>query len=217
MGKLIDKGKRELARRKRATRKERILAEARKSFERLPFVDVSMDSIGHAAKVDRGVASMYFTSKEGIFLLLLKDELDEWLSALATELEQSGEPRSARQLASLLADSLAARPRLTRFLSLAPVVLEQNLEVNEAFRFQRWRRDRMLEVGETVDAAAGPVSGGGARLLHLVQLMAAGLEPLAHPKGTVAYELADPDFAILRIDLRDELESLIVAFLEPAR
>jgi hypothetical protein len=46
-------------------------------------------------------------------------------------------------------------------------------------------------------------------------LIAAGLEPLAHPKGTVAYELADPDFAMLRIDLRDELESLIAALLEP--
>ncbi|MEJ2187904.1 MAG: TetR family transcriptional regulator [Acidobacteriota bacterium] len=217
MGKLIDKEKRELARRKRATRKERILAEARKSFERLPFVDVSMDSIGHAAKVDRGVASMYFKSKEGIFLLLLKDELDEWLSALAVELEQNAEPRSARELACILAESLAARPRLTRFLSLAPVVFEQNLEVIEVFRFQRWRRDRMVEVGEMVDAAAGPGRGGGARLLHLIQLIAAGLEPLAHPKGTVAYELADPDFAMLRIDLREELESLIAAFLEPAR
>lgn len=217
MGKLIDKEKRELARRKRATRKERILTEARKSFERLPFVDVSMDSIGHAAKVDRGVASMYFKSKEGIFLLLLKDELDEWLSALASELEQSGEPRSARQLACLLAESLAARPRLTRLLSLAPVVFEQNLEVIEVFRFQRWRRDRMLEVGEMVDAAAAPVRGGGARLLHLIQLIAAGLEPLAHPKGTVAYELADPDFSMLCIDLREELESLIGAILKSER
>jgi AcrR family transcriptional regulator len=217
MGKLIDKGKRELARRRRATRKERILAEARKSFERLPFVDVSMDSIGHAAKVDRGVASMYFKSKEGIFLLLLKDELDEWLSALAADLERSSEERSARRLTSLLAESLAARPRLTRFLSLAPVVFEQNLEVIEVFRFQRWRRDRMVEVGEMVDAAAGPVRGGGARLLHLIQLIAAGFEPLAHPKGTVAYELADPDFAMLRIDLREDLELLIGAVLKSER
>lgn len=217
MGKLIDKEKRELARQKRASRKERILAEARRSFERLPFVDVTMDSIGHAAKVDRGVASMYFKSKEGIYLLLLKDELDEWLSALAADLERSSEVRSARRFASLLAESLAARPRLTRFLSLAPVVFEQNLEVIETFRFQRWRRDRMLEVGETVDRCAAPVPGGGARLLHLIQLIAAGFEPLAHPKGTVAYELADPDFAMLRIDLRDELESLIAALLEPAR
>ncbi len=216
MGKLIDRRRRDLARQRRAARKERILAVARKSFERLPFVDVSLDSIGLAAKVDRGVASMYFKSREEIFLVLLKAELEEWFSALAADLGEPAASASGGRLAHLLAASLSARPRLTRYLSLAPVVLEQNLEVSETFRFQRWRRDRMLEVGALLDAAANSIPGGGARLLHMVQLITAGLEPLAHPKGTVAYELADPDFAILRVDLRDELESLIAAVLEPS-
>ena len=214
MGRLIDREKREQARRQRVERKRRILKEARSSFERLPFVEVTLDSIGHRAQVDRGVASMYFESKEGIFLLLLKEDLEEWFASMEEELEACRKPLSRERLARLLAESLAGRPAMTRLMSLAPVVFEQNLDVMEVFRFQRWRRDRMLEVGEAMAGAADRrFPGGGVRLLHLVQLIAAGLEPLAHPKGSVAYELADPEFAVFRIDLREELESLIAAAL----
>ena len=75
MGKLIDRKKRERAKQQRAVRKKRVMEEARSTFVRMPYVEVSLDTIGQAADVNRGVASMYFRSKEELFLLLLRDEL----------------------------------------------------------------------------------------------------------------------------------------------
>ena len=98
MGKLIDPERRERARRQRIERKKKILEVARTTFSKLPFAEVTLDSIGQAADVDRGVASMYYRTKEELFLLLLREELAEWYSALEAELDRADGGRSQSEL-----------------------------------------------------------------------------------------------------------------------
>jgi AcrR family transcriptional regulator len=215
MGKLIDPDRRERVKRERAKRKERILGVARSTFDKLPFAEVSMDSIGHAADVDRGVASMYFRTREELFLLLLREELAGWYEALEKEFDGGEDLLDSSELAGTLAGSLAARPGLTRLLSIEAVVLEQNLDPMEAYRFQRWRRDRMAVVGELLECRAdGITEGEGVRLLHRTQLLASALKPAADPRGAAAYEVGDPDFAIFEIELESELKRILTAILE---
>jgi hypothetical protein len=52
------------------------------------------------------------------------------------------------------------------------------------------------------------------RLLHLVQLMAAAFYGFSDPRGSLAFNLHDPDFADFRIDLATELENFTLALLE---
>ena len=106
---------------------------------------------------------------------------------------------------------------MSRYLSLLPVVLEQNIEVMEVFRFQRWRRDRMAEASEAVERSTSAVAPGqGARLLYLVQLVAAGLEPAANPRGSAAFDQGDPEFEVFSVDLESELRAIVSAMLEDA-
>jgi len=215
MGRLIDPEKRARAKSQRIEKKARILSEARKTFSKLPFVEVTLDSIGQRADVDRGVASMFFRSKEELFLRILREELDDWYSALETELDLAESGLSHSELAELLARSLFGRPELRRFLSFEAVVLEQNLDAMEAFRFQRWRRDRMVAVGEGFDRRVdGLEEGGGIRLLHRVQLLTSALQPAADPKGAATYEVGDPDFAVFTINFETELKRFVAAMLK---
>ena len=92
MGKLIDPERRARAKRQRAEKKRRILSVARSTFAKLPFVEVTLDSIGHRADVDRGVASMYFRTKEELFLLLLREELANWYADLEKMLDRTEGP-----------------------------------------------------------------------------------------------------------------------------
>src|SRR5210317_178299 len=180
MGRLIDPEKRDRAKQQRVERKARILEVARSIFSRLPFVEVTLDSIGQRANVDRGVASMYFRSKEELFLRVLREELDDWYSALEAELDRTDDPMSQLDLAELLATSLGGRPELTRFLSLEAVVFEQNLDAMEVFHLQRWRRDRMESIGAILEKRVDGLREGDAmRLLHRVQLLTAALRPAA--------------------------------------
>jgi len=215
MGRLIDPDKRARAKSLRIEKKARILSEARKTFSKLPFVEVTLDSIGQRADVDRGVASMFFRSKEELFLRVLREELDDWFSALETELDRVESGLSQSELAELLARSLSGRPELRRFLSFEAVVMEQNLDAMEAFRFQHWRRDRMIAVGEGFDRRVdGLEEGGGIRLLHRVQLLTSALQPAADPKGAATYEVGDPDFAVFKIDFETELKRFVAAMLK---
>lgn len=215
MGRLIDPEKRDRAKRQRIERKARILQVARSTFSKLPFVEVTLDNIGQRADVDRGVASMYFRSKEELFLRVLREELADWYSALEIEFERADRPLSQANLAELFGKSLAERPDLTRFLSFEAIVLEQNLDAMEVFRFQHWRRDRMTAVGELLeDLVEGLDRGRGIRLLHRVQLLTAALQPAATPKGAATYEAGDPDFAEFAIDFETEMKFFVTAMLK---
>ena len=215
MGKLIDSKKRERAKQQRAVRKKRIREEARSTFVRMPYVEVTLDAIGHAAGVERGIASMYFRTKEELFLLMLRDELAGWYEEIEKSLDDVNGALGREALADLLARSVAERPNMSRYLSLLPVVLEQNIEVMEVFRFQRWRRDRMAEAGRSVERSTRFVEPGqGSRLLYLVQLVAAGLEPAANPKGAAAFERGDPEFKGFWIDLETELKAIVLSLLK---
>lgn len=214
MGRLIDRDKRKRAQERRLHRKQRILDEARSTFARAPYVEVTLDQIGQRAGVDRGVASMFFGSKEGLFLIILKAELESWYEVLENELSSEETPLDNTELASLLARSIGNAGLLARFLSLAPVVLEQNLEVMEIFHFQRWRHQRMTAVGHQIARASRLSASDGFHLLHLVQLITAGFEPAANPRGAVAFDHADPEFADLALSLEDELSSTLAAILE---
>ena len=50
--------------------------------------------------------------------------------------------------------------------------------------------------------------------MYLVQLISAGLEPAAHPKGAAAFDSEDPEFDGFRINLEAELRSIVFAMLE---
>ncbi len=215
MGRLINREKLKRAKENRAVRKQQIFELARSTFARMPYVEVTLDTIGQKADVDRGIASMYFRTREELFLLLLRDELAEWFTALESEFSGCNGEMSIDRLAELIARSLGERPVLTRFLSVMPVVLEQNVELMEVFRFQRWRRDRIVEIGEAIEKVFPDLAAGdGFKVLYLAQLLVTGLEPAANPRGSAAFEKGDPDYAGFWIDLAKELERILRAVLK---
>lgn len=215
MGKLIDKRRREQAKLAKKERMLRIREEATRSFVKLPYVEITLDAVGQRAGVKKGVASMYFGTKEELFLELLREQLDGWYGELEQKLSAQRSRMSSSKSARLVANSLAERSVLVRFLSLAQVVLEQNMEIMSADRFHRWQSDRMTKVGAALEQKSRELERGtGKRLLHLVQLMAAAYHGYSDPRGSLAFNLHDPDFADFRIDMSRDLETITHALME---
>ncbi len=215
MGRLINREKLARAKEQRGLRKQRILEEAGTVFARMAYSAVTLDTIGQRAEVERGVASMYFRSKEELFLIVFRECLTEWYESLDRHFRDSDEHWDRDSLAAFLARSVVARPDMTRFLSLLPVVLEQDIEIMEVFRFQRWRCDRMAAVGERMENATEVLDeGGGSVILFRLQLIAGGLEIASSPRGAAAFDRNDPDLAALWVDLEAELTRVLVAYLE---
>jgi AcrR family transcriptional regulator len=214
MGKLINRERRARAKEAKQRRMQAIREEAVRAFVKLPYVEITLDSIGSNAGVKKGVASMYFGSKEELFLELLRAQLDAWYGELEQRLAAPRARLAASGMARLVATSLAARPVLARLLSLEAVVLEQNVEIVEAYRFHRWQFERMAEIGALLERRSRSLERGeGLHILHLVQLITGGLQPMAEPRGSLAVNLHDPDFAELRIDLERELAEVLERLL----
>lgn len=217
MGRLINRERLARAKKAKKGRMEDIREEGRNSFLKMPYVEITLDSIGRRAGVKNGIASMYFRSREELFLELLRDELDKWYLEIQEGLSVQPARLSDQRLAGLLATTLAARTSTTRFLSLAPVALEQNMEIMEAYRYHRWQRDRMVEIGSELERRSeGLGPGDGLRLLHRIQLMASGFQAYADPRGSLAVNLIDPDFEDFRISMEAEVAREVVQFLAGA-
>jgi hypothetical protein len=76
----------------------------------------------------------------------------------------------------------------------------------------------MAELGRTIEARGrGLAPGDGLRLLLRLQLTAAAMHPLADPRGSLAVNIHDPDFADFRVDLPVELEEVALSALGAAR
>jgi AcrR family transcriptional regulator len=214
MGRLISSERRERAKQAKKQRKESIRAEALRAFVKRPYAEITLDTVGREAGVKKGIASMYFGSKEELFLLLLREQLEIWYHELEAKLSARASRCSDAQLARLIARTLAPRDELTRLLGLSPGVLEGNMEIIEAYRFHLWHKERMEAVGRELERRSrGLQRGRGIRLLHLVQVWAGALDHLSNPRGSLAVNLHDPDFKDLQVDMEKELTSFVIRFL----
>jgi len=214
MGRLISSERRDRAKQAKKQRIKAIREEALRSFVKLPYAEITLDSMGRQAGVKKGIASMYFGSKEELFLMLLREQLESWYDELEKKLAARKSRCSDSQLARLLAGTLGGRLELTRLLGLSPGVLEGNMEIVEAYRFHLWHKERMEKVGHELERRTRTLGNGqGLRLLHLLQVWAGALDHLSNPRGSLAVNLYDPDFDDLKVDMKDELKVFVMRFL----
>jgi len=183
-------------------------------FEHLPYTQVSMDSISQRAKVKKGIASMYFGSKEELFLKLASQEMDRWFGRLERRLEASEALAEPADLARLLAEQVADGSRFPRLLSLLSVVLDHNVEMDAVVPFLRGLQVRLEEGGRGLAMRCGRLAPDqGVRLLRLVLTLTAGARAFSNPIGAGAIAMADDSLAPIRSDLERDLPDLVEVVL----
>ena len=104
---------------------------------------------------------------------------------------------------------------LLTILAITQVIItEHDIEAMEVYRFQSWRHDRISEIGTVVERAVPELEGGkGFEILYRLQLIAAGMEIAANPRGPAALDRNDPDLSGLWVNLEEELESMVLALI----
>jgi len=216
MGKLIDSAKRARAKAARGSRKRAILEIAGRAFVDEPFVEITLDEIGRRSGVAQGMASLYFGSREELFLKLMNRELDSWADDLATRLEDAETPLGAASVADLVACSVSTRSGLATLLAVLPSVLEQNTAIEASMAFASRHRDRLATLGAVLERTSAAVGAGrGLVLLARVLRFTAGCAPFARPKGALSVALASPGTDDLAVDLRAEIELAVREMLVP--
>lgn len=217
MGRLIDQGRRRHAQEAKQRRMKRILEAAAYMVQRLPYSQVTMDSISQRAKVKKGIASMYFGSKEKLFMELASHELDRWFDQLEQRFEVSGAASEPGDVSRVFAEQIAEGGVFPRLLSLLSTVLDHNLEVEAVVPFLRRLQAQMEEAGRNLASRCDRLSPEqGARLLRLLLTLMAGAHPFSNPIGVGLIAMADPSMAPLRVDLEKDLPELVAVFFDRA-
>ena len=216
MGKLIDQARRARAREAKGDRKHQIRAAARDLFVQQPYVEITMDGICQRARLRKGLAAMYFGSKEELFLDLLKSQLGEWSDRLAAELVEA-ERLSRPELLEAVSASLDERPALTRMLGLLPVVLEQNVDLTAVLAFRERQRALVAAAAEAAGRACSEVDPSqGFELLRRALIVAGALDPLARPRGAAGLALVGGADHGTQVDLGAELRWMLAGFVSAA-
>lgn len=197
-------------------RARQILQAARALEERHGFTALAVADVARTARVAKGTVFLYFATKEGLGLALLRELQDEWFSALDASLaERAG--LEARTLASLVAQSLSARPALVRMIAQQGA-LERNCEAPSVRSYRRWLLMRMRSAAGLLEARLPYLTrGDGLRLLLFIQVLMVGLQPLAEPCASAREALTLPELAPLRLDFRGSLESALRVHMEGLR
>lgn len=173
-------------------RREAILSFAKAELETSAYVDVTMSKVAARTGLVKGTLYLYFTTKEELFLELLRDELHGWFWDLETGLDDLPQRGRVEAAGRLFARSLSQRRSLRGLLALLHAHLLTNLPdaTRSAFRSE-WHA-RTAYMGTLLERALPFLPAGqGLRALRAILALVVGLQSLGDPLETEADPFQD--------------------------
>ena len=187
-------------------RRAAILKVALHRFTLMPYEELSMADTAEEAGVAKGTLYLYFRSKEEMFLALYTEQLNAWFDELDRELAGARGDASIAGFVEILSGSLARRPPLLRLIAIAHTVLERKLDDAAARRFKTWLKERLLKTGGLIEKYLPFLAPGqGTQLALKINALVIGFQHMAEPTGAMHKLLAEEDFALFRVDLKQSL------------
>lgn len=106
-------------------RREEIIAACAKLYEEKSFKEITLKDIARETSLTRPSIYNYFTTKEEIFLALLRGEYEAWVAELE-ELRQAARPGETTAFAEGMARTLERRQRMLKIMTMNIYDMEAN-------------------------------------------------------------------------------------------
>lgn len=116
-------------------RKEEIICACAALYQTMSFKEITMKEIGAATSFTRTSIYNYFQTKEEIFLALLQQEYERWITDL-NEIAAAHEMLTEDELAGELAGSLERRALLLKLMSMNHYDMEENSRPERLMEFK---------------------------------------------------------------------------------
>jgi AcrR family transcriptional regulator len=198
----------------KAVRREAILAAAADLLDRHQLQDVSLNAIAHEAGLSKPNLYRYFESREEILLALFLEDLRSFTDDVVSGLSGLTPGQAEDDVASVLVEAYAKRPRLCRFLGVIASVFEHNVSTRVIEEIKTVSLDLASEVATALYRVRPQLTFERCLWLNNVTaLLVGGLWPPAHPAEAVSEVLAKPELAVLRPDFRRDLHEAIVTLI----
>ncbi|GAB2442194.1 TetR/AcrR family transcriptional regulator [Nocardia tengchongensis] len=175
--------------------------------------EVTLTDIAAAVGMHKSAMLRYFETREQIFLALTAEGWRDWSAEVRTRLAEPAE-REPGAIASVLANSLVARPLFCDLLAQAPMNLERNVSLDTAYAF---KTEVLAEVATLTTALRRllPITEIAAiDVISTATSMAGALWQMAAPgTGLRALYESRPELAHAVVDVEPKLTRILTALL----
>ncbi|WP_432572693.1 TetR/AcrR family transcriptional regulator [Kineococcus sp. SYSU DK005] len=196
----------------REIRRQAILDTAAAMLEQVPVAELTLNELSRRVGLAKSNVLRYFDSREDVLLELMDRVLAQWLARLTEDLEAGVDaalpvvPR-AEQLSAVLARSLAGQPVLCDLLGAQGAVLERNVTVEVLTRHKRTALTRLSTAADLLRRHLPELGGAAEAFCFQALVLAGALAPYSSPPpGVRAAYAADPELAVLHLELQDSLQ-----------
>jgi AcrR family transcriptional regulator len=193
-------------------RKQEILKIARELCHEHGVLKWSLNELGRKASVTKSNLYRYFGSREEVLLYLLNIEILRFTELLDNEIEDR--PYPIDEFSKSLASQYAKCSFFCELLSVAPTVLEHNVELKPLIEIKRIGIGMISPNARIFMRALKWISEEDAvKLSQDIAIYAAGLWPLAHPASVIRELTEISDFQCIRFDFEEKMAHMISTLL----
>lgn len=193
----------------KAARRQELLDAAITLFEEAGGEMPSVDQVARRAGLAKGTVYLYFGAKEEIFLALLAERINDWVSAVIRAIENAfhNPPESGPDMQAMVDEivtDLADRHTMLLLAMKSHGTLDQQLDAEAVRAFKEATRMELRRIGQVVEASFPNMQrGDGAELILRVYAFVVGIWQLSRVPKSVReldnpseFDLSRPDFEI---------------------
>jgi TetR/AcrR family transcriptional regulator len=189
-----------------------ILSAAVRLLKSQSIDDITMGMIAEEAAFTRSNLYRYFTTREEVFLSILKEDLVAWVRALPEDLGSAALP--AEGFSKIWIDSFLANSRMNDLLSVLSTKLEAGSSVEALMEFKIRISGLYREEAEAICKVIPGLSRPSAyRVLMLRSALVVGAYPAINPTGKQRDALSQAGIPIAAEQYRQMMIDSISAFI----
>ncbi len=197
-------------------RRQSIIDIVDKLFEKEEFKQITMAKIAEKAGLAKGTLFTYFQSKEDIFISLTEQKMDEWVSDLEKKVESppcnfgSMDPETFTELMLSSVDGKI----IVKLLSILDDTLEQNLDFKRILQFKTFSKQRLIRVGEIIEAALGKLQkGSGVMIISQLFVCLTGAYKTCNFSETAKLVSKEPGMEMFNRTFNETMRNLVKCYL----
>jgi AcrR family transcriptional regulator len=180
-------------------------------FQQQSYEQINIIDVARSAGLAKGTVYLYFRTKEALFLAVLIDQFTHWFDQVDQVLPALG----IEGVVGVIHHALIQNPHLVRLFAIVHVVLEQNIDYDNALTFKRFLLERVGRTGRLIEQSLMFLKAGeGGQLLLRAYALVIGVQHLADPAPVVSQVLlTEPGLEVFRIRFSTEFPVVLTALL----
>jgi AcrR family transcriptional regulator len=155
-----------------------LLAAARRRLLADGYDGFTMAELASEAKVAKGTAYLYFTTREEILLTILTEDYGGLFMRLQAMLDSPTAPSTPEGFAALFYTLLCERPTFLPLLQIVQAKLERNVSNSALKVYKFFLMQGVLGSAEAIEKALGLKQGDGLHLFIQAHALAVGLSQM---------------------------------------